>query len=47
MVQQFHFWEYIRRKQNANLKTYVHPLVTCSVFPNSQDTETTHLPIDE
>ena len=38
MVQQFHFWKYIQRKQNTNFKTYLRLYArSSSSIYNSQD----------
>ena len=39
LTQQFHFWEYILRIPNTNLKGYKHHYVHSNVIYNSQDLE--------
>ena len=41
MMQQFQFWVFTQRKQNTNLKRYMHLYVHCSTVYNSQDMEAT------
>ena len=47
MIQQSHFWAYIRKKQKLfNSKTHMHPNVHSSTIYNSQDMETTQMAIN-
>ena len=39
MDQRSHFWEYIQRNPNTNLKEHKHPYVHCNVIYNHQDME--------
>ena len=41
MIQQLHSWAYIRKRQNSDLKRYMHPNVHCSTIYSSQDMEAT------
>ena len=41
MIQQFCSWVYIQRKQNTNLKRYMHPNIHSSIIYNYQDMEAT------
>ena len=41
MIQQFHFWVYIRRNPNTNSQKYMDPYVHCSIIYNSQAMEAT------
>ena len=41
LIQQTHSWEHIWKRQNSNLKKYMHPNVHSSTFYNSQDIEAT------
>ena len=40
------FWAYIQKTQNSNSKRYMHTNVNSSAIYNSQDTETTQMPIN-
>ena len=42
MIQQFHSWEYMWRKQNTMSKRYLYINVHCNIIFNSQDMETTY-----
>ena len=46
LTQWFHFWEYIWRTQNTNLKEHKHPYVYCSIIYNHQDIEAAHMSIN-
>ena len=46
MIRQSHSWVYIQKKQNSNLKRYMHPNVHSSIVYSSQDMETIQVPID-
>ena len=47
MIQQSNSWAYIqKKKQNHNLKIYIHPNVHCSTIYNSQDTEVAYMSIN-
>jgi len=39
MIQQFNFWVFSQRKQNTNLKRYMHSYIYCSIIHNSQEME--------
>ena len=39
MIQQFHYWIFIQRKQIPNSKNSLHPHIYCSIIYNSQDIE--------
>ena len=39
MIQQFHYWIFIQRKQIPNSKNRLHPHIYCSIIYNSQDIE--------
>ena len=41
MIQQFLSWVYIQRKQNTNLKRYMHPNIHSSIIYYYQDMEAT------
>ena len=41
MIQQFHFWEYMWRKQKTMAKRYLYTSVHCNIIFNSQDLEMT------
>ena len=43
MTQHFHSWAYIlkKKKENTNLKRYMHPNVNGSIIYNWQDAEAT------
>lgn len=45
MIQQFHFWVFIRRKKNTNLKRYVH--TTLKHYYDSQDMKASCLLADK
>ena len=36
MIQKFQSWVYIQRKQNTNLKRYMHPNIHSSIYNNLQ-----------
>ena len=43
MIQQFHSWVYVQKKnKNANLKRYMHPNVCSGIFYNWKDMEATY-----
>ena len=48
MIQQSYSWAYIqKKKENSNLKRYMRPNVHSSAIYNSQDMETTQVPINK
>ena len=48
MIQQFHFWvSHFRKSENSILKMYMHPNVHSRTIYNSQDMETTPVPINK
>ena len=46
MIQQSQSWAYIMKDENYSLKRYTHPDIHSSTIYNSQDMETTQVPID-
>ena len=46
MIQQFHFWEYIQRNKNSNLRRYLYPHVHSNIIYSSQYMEITWVSID-
>ena len=46
MIQQFQSWHISRKDENSNLKRYMHPNVHSSIIYNSQDVDTTQVPIN-
>ena len=46
MIQQFHFWVYIQKKQITNSKRYVFPIVHNNIIYNCQNMEATEVSIN-
>ena len=46
MIQQFHFYVYIQKKQNMVSKSYLHSHVCCSFIHNNQHMEITKVSIN-
>ena len=46
MIQQFHSWAYIWKKENTNSKRYMHRNIHTSTIYNSQDMEAIQVPIN-
>ena len=46
MIQKFHSWVSIWKKQKPNSKKYMHPNVHSSAIYNSQDMKVTQVPIN-